>query len=90
MTQPIVFKNKDGFFSWMPEHSDQVRQALAGICEEMQGESDASIAEACTAFLRAQYQRFLVETGNAYGLSLEEVADMVGEELLKDAKRKLN
>jgi hypothetical protein len=81
MTQPIVFKNKDGFFSWMPEHSDQVRQALAAICEEMAGSSDEQIAAACCDYLRGQYKRFIVQTGKAYGLSPEEVADMVKDQL---------
>jgi hypothetical protein len=55
MTNPTIFRSEDGAFAWLAEDSDLVQQALAAICESMQGYDDAEIAEACTEYLRDLY-----------------------------------
>jgi hypothetical protein len=79
MTNPTILQRKDGIFCWLPEDRDTVLQALAGICEDMAGCSDEAIAAACRDYLRGQHKRFIAQTGKAYGLSLEETAEMVKE-----------
>jgi hypothetical protein len=55
MTDPHVFRNKDGNFAWLRDESDAVAQACAEICERMEGYSDIEIDAAVQKYLGQLY-----------------------------------